>query len=74
MSEINAADHLAVRNVLSRYCQALDLKEFELLSNVFTPEVVADYPFNSDLQGVEAVSTAIKNRYVPRSSAAIIGR
>jgi hypothetical protein len=73
MPELNAADHLAVRNVLSRYCQALDLKNFELLNNVFTPDVVADYPFNSDLQGVEAVSTAIKNRYVPGTSTAVIG-
>jgi hypothetical protein len=64
MPGINTSDHLAVRNVLSRYCEALDMKDFELLNNVFTPEVVADYPFNPDLQGVEAVSKAIKNRYV----------
>jgi hypothetical protein len=63
MSGLDSLDHLAVKNVLSRYCEALDLKEFELLKSVFTPEVVADYPFNSDLRGVEAISNAIQNRY-----------
>lgn len=64
MSHVNPLDHVAVQNVLSRYCQALDLKKFEMLQNVFLPDVVADYPFNSDLKGVEAVSKAIQNRYV----------
>jgi hypothetical protein len=63
MFGLNSFDHLAVKNVISRYCEALDLKEFELLKSVFTPEVVADYPFNSDLRGVEAISNAIQNRY-----------
>jgi hypothetical protein len=63
MSGINAFDHLAIRNVLSRYCQALDLKDFDLLNKVFLTDVVADYPFNSNLNGVEAVKKAIQNRY-----------
>jgi hypothetical protein len=62
MSGINPLDHLAIANVLSRYCQALDLKDFDLLNKVFLPDVVADYPFNSDLNGVDAVKNAIQNR------------
>ena len=58
------ADYIAIRNVLSRYCEVLDTKDFESLDEVFLDDVAADYPFNSDLQGVEAVSKAIKNRYV----------
>jgi hypothetical protein len=64
MSGINTLDQLAIRNVLSRYCEALDLKDFNLLEKVFLHDVVADYPFNSDLNGVNAVSKAIQNRYV----------
>ncbi|KAH7077207.1 hypothetical protein FB567DRAFT_145269 [Paraphoma chrysanthemicola] len=65
MSEINTADHLAIKNVLSRYCEALDLKSFQLFEKVFVPEAVADYPFNSNLKGVEAIGTAIQNRLGP---------
>lgn len=62
MSNINPMDILAVRNVISRYCEALDTKDFALLEKVFLQDVSADYPFNSDLQGVEAVANAIRNR------------
>jgi hypothetical protein len=62
MSAFSSADHLAIKNVLSRYCEALDTKNWDLLGNVFLHDVVADYPFNSDLQGVEAVGKAIQNR------------
>ena len=68
MSQVNSLDYIAIKNVLSRYCEALDLKDFELLEKVFLPDVVADYPFNSDLKSVDALSKAIQNRYVPRSS------
>jgi hypothetical protein len=67
MSRINVLDHLAVQNVLSRYCEALDLKDFDLLSKVFLPDVIANYPFNSNLNGVDAVSKAIQNRYCSKS-------
>lgn len=62
MSVTNALDVLAIRNVLSLYCEALDSKDFKLLEKVFLPDVVADYPFNSDLKGVNAVSQAIQSR------------
>jgi hypothetical protein len=64
MSNINPLDVLAVKNVISRYCEALDAKDFALLEKVFQRDVSADYPFNSDLQGVDAVANAIKNRYM----------
>ena len=63
-STITPLDPLAIQNVLARYCEALDTKEFALLDSVFVRDVVADYPFNSDLKGVEAVRGAIMKRYV----------
>jgi hypothetical protein len=62
MSKANPLDQLAIQNVLARYCEALDTKIFSLLEKVFVPDVVADYPFNSDLKGVEAVQSAITKR------------
>jgi len=62
MSNVNPLDILAVKNVISRYCEALDAKDFALLGKVFLQDISADYPFNSDLQGVNAVANAIKNR------------
>jgi len=64
MAGPSALDHLAIRNVLSRYCEALDTKNFELLEQVFVDDVIADYPFNSNLAGIGSISAAIKNRYV----------
>jgi hypothetical protein len=64
MTQINPLDYLAVKNVLSRYCQALDSKDFASLSKVFTQDVVADYPFNPNMTGVEVILNAIKNRYI----------
>jgi hypothetical protein len=63
MTQINPLNYLAVKNVLSRYCQVLDSKDFASLSKVFTQDVVADYPFNPSMTGVEVIVDAIKNRY-----------
>lgn len=63
MSKINPLDILAIKNVISRYCEALDTKDFALLEKVFLQDVSADYPFNSDLQSVKAVANAIKHRF-----------
>ncbi|OSS53972.1 hypothetical protein B5807_01783 [Epicoccum nigrum] len=65
MSKISHSDVLAVKNVISLYCEALDSKDFMLLEKVFVEDVSADYPFNSDLQGVDAVAKAIRNRLGP---------
>lgn len=62
MAIVNQFDHLAIKNVLSRYCQALDSKDFSLLESVFATNVVANYPFNPDMQGIEVIQNAIKNR------------
>jgi hypothetical protein len=58
----NPHDELAIRNILSRYCEALDTKILVLLDKVFLPDATADYPFNHDMKGVDAVRTAIQNR------------
>jgi hypothetical protein len=58
----NPRDELAIRNILSRYCEALDNKNLDLLDKVFIPDAIADYPFNRDMKGVDAVRTAIQNR------------
>lgn len=63
MPKVNQQDVLAVKNVIARYCEALDAKDFALLEEVFVQDVNADYPFNSDLQGVKAVAKAIANRH-----------
>ena len=64
MSQINPLDVLAIKNIVSRYCQALDLKDFDLLSKVFTPDVDANYPFNNKIQSLDELKEAIKNRYM----------
>jgi hypothetical protein len=57
-----AFDYQAIKNVLAQYCEALDTKDFRLLEDVFAHDVAADYPFNSDLRGTEAVIEAIRKR------------
>ncbi|KAF2740476.1 hypothetical protein EJ04DRAFT_508001 [Polyplosphaeria fusca] len=64
-TKVNPLDELAIRNTLSRYCEALDMKMFDLLDKVFLPDVVASYPFNPDLKGVDQIRTAIINRLGP---------
>lgn len=62
MSDINPLNVLAIKNVVSRYCQALDLKDFDLLGKVFVPDVEASYPFNEAIQSLDELKDAIKNR------------
>jgi hypothetical protein len=59
---VNPLDTLAIQNVLSRYCEALDTKVFDLLDKVFMPDTQADYPFNSDLKGLDTIRDAIVSR------------
>ncbi|USP79768.1 ubx domain-containing protein [Curvularia clavata] len=65
MTNINSLDVLAIKNVLSRYCQALDTKNFDMLNKVFDPDVEANYPFNSSMKSLTEVQEAIKNRLGP---------
>lgn len=59
----NPIDYIAIQNVLSLYCIALDTKDLSILSEVFTPDVDAQYPFpGGDMQGLEAVKTTISKR------------
>ncbi|KAK7959467.1 uncharacterized protein PG986_004321, partial [Apiospora aurea] len=63
VAAINPVDHNAIKNTIARYCIALDTKNWELLkSAVFTPDVQADFPFNHDMRGVDAVSATIQGR------------
>jgi hypothetical protein len=62
MADVNPLDYLAVKNVVARYCQALDLKDFDQLGKVFMSDVDADYPFNSGLKSLDDLKTAIKDR------------
>ena len=64
MTNVNSLDVLAIQNVLSRYCQALDSKDFDMLSKVFDPDVDANYPFNSNMKSLVEVQDAIKKRYL----------
>ncbi|EMD62108.1 hypothetical protein GGP41_002418 [Bipolaris sorokiniana] len=65
MTEINPLDVLAIKNVVSRYCQALDSKDFDMLGEVFVPDVEANYPFNNSMKSLSEVKDAIKSRLGP---------
>jgi len=56
-------DYLAIQNVLSLYCVAVDSKSYNLLEEVFTDDVVAEYEFSS-LRGVDEVVRSIASRLV----------
>lgn len=58
----NPFDHIAIQQTLANYCIALDTKNFALLSDVFTPDVHAKYPFRDAITGCDAVSAAIQGR------------
>jgi len=59
-------DHIAIQNILARYCIALDDKDFAVLSDVFVADCDAYYPFpGGHLKGVTAVQNAIQARLKP---------
>ncbi|KAK8030043.1 hypothetical protein PG993_011334 [Apiospora rasikravindrae] len=65
VSPINPVDYNVIKNTIARYCIALDTKDWALLKTaVFTPDVQADFPFNRDMRGVDAVSATIQGRSV----------
>ena len=53
----HAKDELEIRNKISLYALAIDTKDFGLLSQVFTSDVVIDYhvPDSGPLAGLPAV-------------------
>lgn len=65
MASPNPIDYFAIQNTLSRYCIALDTKDFDLLEDVFTEDAAADYPFNDNLKGPRQIAAAIQKRYIP---------
>lgn len=61
----NPHDTLAIRNLLALYCLALDTKDLTQLSQVFTPDVRASYPFpGGEMHGLETVQRVIAGRCV----------
>ena len=60
----NPLDYITIQNTLSRYCIALDTKDFNLLKQVFTEDCDTVYPFGGQIKGVQKVADAIQNRYV----------
>ena len=65
MASANPIDYFAIHNTVSRYCIALDTKDFDLLGEVFTEDVEADYPFNHNMKGTKDITAAIQKRYAP---------
>lgn len=62
MASPNAFDYRAIQNTISRYCIALDTKNFDLLKQVFTSDTDTIYPFRGPIKGVDEVAAAIKKR------------
>jgi len=61
----NAIDYIAIQNTVSRYCIALDTKNFDLLKQVFTEDVDTVYPFGGQRKGVQPIIDAISKRSLP---------
>lgn len=61
MSEIQMLlDERDIVAVISRYCRALDTKNWALLGEVFLPEATADLATTSELVGIEAIVDRIR--------------
>ncbi|KAL8784764.1 MAG: hypothetical protein Q9195_008900 [Heterodermia aff. obscurata] len=53
---------LEIRQKISLYALAIDQKNFALLSDVFTPTAVANYPPNSLVRGLPAIQAFLKTQ------------
>lgn len=61
MSEIQMLlDERDIVAVISRYCRALDTKNWALLNEVFLPDATADLATTSELVGIEAIVDRIR--------------
>ena len=61
----NPIDYFAIQNTISRYCIALDTKNFNLLQSVFSQEVEAKYPLSSHgFKGERELAAAIEKRFI----------
>ncbi|KAF2233464.1 hypothetical protein EV356DRAFT_577501 [Viridothelium virens] len=59
----SAAEYEAIRNTVARYCFAIDDKDWNSLSLIFTPDADAEYPFpGGSLKGVKAMKDTIRKR------------
>lgn len=67
-------DWVAIHQVLNTYPLAIDGKDFALLSQVFTEDVVANYGTGLGvLQGLSAVEAGLQERCANASTQAFIG-
>ena len=53
---------LEIRQKISLYALAIDQKNFGLLSDVFTPNAVANYPPNNIITGLPAIQAFLKSQ------------
>ena len=63
MAQATFQDYEDIRNVIARYCIALDTKDFDKLDMVFTENVETVYPFGGERLGIPDIKEAIKKRY-----------
>lgn len=54
------ADRLDISDVLARYCDALDQRQWDLLHTVFTADASADYGSVGTPKSIEAITKAIR--------------
>ena len=58
----NPFDYFAIQNTISKYCIALDSKDFNLLGEVFTEDVDARYPLFNNVGDLNGLIEAIEKR------------
>lgn len=54
------ADRLDIGEVLARYCQALDTRQWSLLGSVFAPDACCDYGSVGTPHGIDEIVAAIR--------------
>ena len=59
----NPLDYFAIQNTISKYCIALDDKNFDLLREVFTESLDAQYPLFNNVGDLEGLIAAIQKRF-----------
>lgn len=69
----NPFDYFAIQNTIARYCIALDTKNFDLLLDVFAPDVQAIFPVlgKEPITDAATLANTIKARYSRSSSSTL---
>ena len=60
----NPFDYFAIQNTIARYCIVLDTKNFDLLADVFAPDVHVTFPVlgREPITDVATLANTIKSR------------